>query len=221
MNFSYSHNSQGKGAKTVHLCMNEEWRTRTTFRACLVTKAVCTEKKNNGAMSFHNVSKKKYVLGSVLGGFILIWGTMSASVKHILKALWQKEAKYFEIWLKLSTSLPQQNAKNKICALIHYWQKQLAWTPYAESIHFSISTHCHWAISGAKIFSFWNYHQLQQPCDMLGQNFDPVWRLCEAQFSLIQFASHSKCESISILEFKKTHCFWIISNKDSQDRSIF
>ena len=39
-------------------------------------------------MSFHNVSKKKNVLGSTFGRFVLIWGTMSASAKHIPKALW-------------------------------------------------------------------------------------------------------------------------------------
>ena len=55
--------------------MNEELRTQTTFQACFVTKAVCTEKKktkNNGTMSFHNVPKKKNALGSAFGRFVLI-----------------------------------------------------------------------------------------------------------------------------------------------------
>ena len=40
------------------------------------------------------------------------------------------------------------------------------------------------------------------------------WRVCEAQSSLIQFASHSKCGSHPILEFKKTHRFWMKLYKD-------
>ena len=201
-----------------------EWRIEDPRFKHVLWLRQCVLKKSNGAMSFHNVSKKKNVLGSTFGGFILTWGTMSASAKHIPKALWHgtDRSNIFRNLPQMVHFHPSGKCKKQDLRL-HCWQKQLAWTPSAESIHFSFyaTPHCHWAVGRAKIFSFWYYHQLQQPCDMLGQNFDLVWRLCEAQFSLIQFASHSKCESISILEFKKTHWFWIISNKESQDTSIF
>ena len=83
-------------------------------------------------MSFHNVSKKKK-----FGGFVSHHERKCKTYSES-SLTWDRAKQYI---LKFASKWPfpfLSKMQKKQDLRLHFYQKQLAWTPSAESIHFSI-----------------------------------------------------------------------------------